>query len=155
MKIIALDPGTRRTGYAVFEPKGQMPQLVEGGVIFVKGEDLPERLLSIHRGIERLFRRHRPRQVAIERPFVGINGASALSLAAARGVCMLAAAVSKAQVFDYSPSEIKKAVSTSGLTGKVGVQRSVQLLLRLRDLPQSDMADAMALAICHLNRTHR
>lgn len=148
MKIIAIDPGTRRTGYAVFNGS----RLSECGIIFVKGKDLPEKLLHIHRGIERLIRRHRPKQVAIERPFVGRNMATALILAAGRGVCMLAAAASHARVYDYAPTEIKKSIHTNGLAAKGDVQRSVQLLLGLRDMPPPDAADAIALGICHLNR---
>lgn len=150
MRILAIDPGSRRTGYAVFESKSS--EMSECGIVFVRGRDLPERLLSVHRGIERLVRRHRPKQVVIERPFVGRNAASALVLTSARAVCMLAAAAAKARVFDYAPSEIKKAVTVNGLCGKGDVQRSVQLLLGLREPPPEDAADAIAAGICHLHR---
>lgn len=152
MKVLAIDPGSRRTGYAVLEAAGPVGRLSECGILFVKGKDLPERLLSVHRGIERLIRRHRPRQVAIERPFFGRNAASTLALASARAVCMLAAAAAKLRVFDYAPAQVKKAVTVNGLSAKGDVQRSVQLLLGLREPPPPDAADAVALAICHLSR---
>jgi crossover junction endodeoxyribonuclease RuvC len=152
MKIIAIDPGTRRTGYAVFDLKGRNHKLLECGVVFVRGKDLPERLLHIHRGIERLFRRHRPAQVVIERPFVGKNVRDAMTLNAGRAVCMLAAAARKARVFDYAPAQVKKCVSGNGQASKETVQRMVRVTLGLRELPPPDAADAIALAICHNNR---
>jgi crossover junction endodeoxyribonuclease RuvC len=152
VKVLAIDPGSQRTGYAVFETSSRDPKLSECGVVFVKGKDLPERLLSVHKGIERLVRRHKPRHVVIETPFVGKNPSSALVLTSARAVCMLAAAAAKARVFDYAPSQVKRAVTMSGLSQKSDVQRSVQLLLGLRDLPPPDAADALALGLCHLNR---
>ena len=93
MRIIAIDPGTQRTGYATFEVGNRSSTLVECGKVFVRGKDLPEKLLAIHRGIERLFRRVKPRQVVIERPFVGKSARDAMTLNAARAVCMLAAAI--------------------------------------------------------------
>ena len=152
MKIVAIDPGTFRTGYAAFAVKGTSPELLECGKVFVRGKDLPERLLHIHRGIERLFRRLRPRQVVIERPFVGLNTRDALTLNAARAVCMLAAAASRARVFEYAPAQVKKTVTGNGQSSKDYVQRMVQLMLRLKERPESDVADAIALALCHMNR---
>jgi crossover junction endodeoxyribonuclease RuvC len=152
MKVIAIDPGTRRTGYAVFETDRRDERMYECGIIFVRGKDLPERLLHIHKGVERLFRRHHPKQVIIERPFVGKSVADAMTLNAGRAVCMLAAAAARARVFDYSPAEIKKTVSGSGRASKDTVQRMVKLILGLRELPPPDAADAIALGLCHLNR---
>jgi crossover junction endodeoxyribonuclease RuvC len=152
MKILAIDPGTRRTGFAVFELHGRQSTMTECGLVFVRGKDLAEKLLSIHRGIERLIRRHRPRHVAIERPFVGKSARDALTLAAARGVCMLAAASAKARVFDYAPAQIKKAISGDGNASKEFVQRMVRFRLGLREAPPSDAADAIALALCHVER---
>jgi crossover junction endodeoxyribonuclease RuvC len=152
MKVIAIDPGTRRTGYAVFETDRRDERMYECGIIFVRGKDLPERLLHIHKGVERLFRRHHPKQVIIERPFVGKSVADAMTLNAGRAVCMLAAAAARARVFDYSPAEIKKTVSGSGRATKETVQRMVKLILGLRELPPPDAADAIALGLCHLNR---
>ena len=152
MKILAIDPGTRRTGYAIFEADRRAPELVECGQVFVRGKDLPERLLHIHRGIERLIRRLRPKEVVIERPFVGVSGRDALTLNAARAVCMLAAAASKARVFEYAPAQVKKTVTGNGNAPKEDVQRMVRVILRLKETPEPDVADAIALALCHVNR---
>jgi crossover junction endodeoxyribonuclease RuvC len=152
MRIIAIDPGTKRTGYAVFEINNRSSALGECGTVFVRGKDLPEKLLAIHRGIERLFRRLRPRQVVIERPFVGQSARDALTLNAARAVCMLAAAISRARVFEYAPAQVKRAVAGNGNASKDLVQHYAQLTLGLRERPDADVADAIALALCHVNR---
>ena len=152
MRILAIDPGTKRTGYAVLEVTGRKPTLSECGCVFVRGKDLPERLLHIHKGIERLFRRHRPQHVIIERPFAGKNIRDAMTLNAGRAVCMLAAAASKARVFDYAPAQVKKAATGNGQASKEFVQRMVATTLGLKDLPPPDAADAIALGLCHVNR---
>ncbi len=152
MRVIAIDPGTLRTGYAVFEIQNRSNRMLECGLVVVRGKDLPERLLSVHRGIERLFRRLRPRHVAIERPFVGKNPRDGMTLNAARAVCMLAAAASKARVYEYAPAEVKRTVTGNGQASKDSVQRMVQATLGLREKPPPDAADAIALALCHLNR---
>ena len=152
MKILAIDPGTQRTGYAVIEVNGRVPSLSECGCVFVRGKDLPERLLAIHKGIERLFRRHRPAHVVIERPFVGKSARDAMTLNAGRAVCMLAAAVAKARVFDYAPAQVKKAATGNGQATKDFVQRMVVVTLGLKETPPADAADAIALALCHVNR---
>ena len=118
----------------------------------MRGKDLAERLLHIHGGIERLIRRLRPKEVVIERPFVGVSGRDALTLNAARAVCMLAAAASKARVFEYAPSQVKKTVTGNGNAPKEDVQRMVRVILRLKETPEPDVADAIALALCHVNR---
>lgn len=152
MRILAIDPGTKLTGYAVLELTGRKASLSECGCVFVRGKDLPERLLHIHKGIERLFRRHRPHHVIIERPFVGKNIRDAMTLNAGRAVCMLAAAASKARVFDYAPAQVKKAATGNGQATKEFVQRMVASTLGLKDPPPADAADAIALGLCHVNR---
>lgn len=152
VKILSIDPGTRRAGYAIFEIRGNSPRMVECGLVLIRGKDLPERLLNIHRGIERLVRRLHPKHVVIEQPFVGKSIPDAMTLNCARAVAMVAAAAAKARVYDYSPSEVKRAVSGNGLTSKAGVQRMVQLQLGLKYLPEEDVADALALGLCHINR---
>jgi crossover junction endodeoxyribonuclease RuvC len=152
VKIIAIDPGTRRTGYAVFDVRRGVPTMLECGLIFVRGRDLPERLLHIHRGIERLIRRLRPKHTVIETPFVGKSTSDALTLAAARGVCMLAGAASKCRVYEYAPAQVKKAATGNGRAPKPMVQRMVRMRLGLRENPPTDAADAIALALCHIDR---
>jgi crossover junction endodeoxyribonuclease RuvC len=152
VKVIALDPGTQRTGFAVLEGRGPSPVLLEHGVFYVKGKDLAARLLSLHRSLEGLFGRHKPEHAAVEKPFVGRSAPDAITLSAGRAVCLLAAALSGAKVHDYAPAQVKKAVSGDGHAPKEAVQRMTRAILRLDETPPPDAADAIALGICHLNR---
>lgn len=152
MKVIALDPGTRLTGYAVLSETGRSRVLIDHGVFVLKGTDLAARLLKLHRDLEVLFSRHKPEHAAVEKPFVGKSAPDAITLSAGRAVCLLAAAISGAKVHDYAPAQVKKAVSGNGQATKETVQRMVQAILALRETPPPDAADAIALGICHLNR---
>jgi crossover junction endodeoxyribonuclease RuvC len=147
--IAAIDPGTRKVGFCVVDGAGRA---VEMGVISSRGRTLPERLLHIQDGIDRLFARHRPAEVAVETPYVGRNAASALVLAAGRALAMTSAARVGARVFEYSAPEAKRAVTGTGAAGKSSVQRMIQLLLGLASPPPPDAADAAALALCHHGR---
>jgi crossover junction endodeoxyribonuclease RuvC len=147
--IAAIDPGTRKLGFCIVDGAGRA---IEMGVIAPAGKSLPERLLQIQDGIDRLFARHRPSEVAVETPYVGRNAASALTLAAGRALALTSAARVGAKVFEYTAPEAKRAVTGSGASGKSSVQRVIQLLLGLASLPSSDAADAAALAICHQGR---
>jgi crossover junction endodeoxyribonuclease RuvC len=144
--IAAIDPGTRKTGYCVVDGAGRA---VELGVIESKGRDLPGRLLQIQDGLDRLFARHHPAEVAVETPYVGRNAASALTLAAGRALALTSAARVGAKVFEYTAPEAKRAVTGTGAAGKSSVQRMIQLLLGLAAPPPPDAADAAALALCH------
>lgn len=147
--VAAIDPGTRKVGFCVVDAAGRA---VEMGVIATRGKSLPERLLQIQDGIDKLFARHRPVEVAVETPFVGRNAASALTLAAGRALALTSAARVGAKVFEYTAPEAKRAVTGSGAAGKSSVQRVIQLLLGLASPPPPDAADAAALAICHQGR---
>jgi crossover junction endodeoxyribonuclease RuvC len=147
--VAAIDPGTRKVGFCVVDGAGRA---VEMGVIATRGKSLPERLLQIQDGIDKLFARHRPVEVAVETPYVGRNAASALTLAAGRALAMTSAARVGAKVFEYTAPEAKRAVTGSGAAGKSSVQRVIQLLLGLASPPPPDAADAAALAICHQGR---
>jgi crossover junction endodeoxyribonuclease RuvC len=147
--VAAIDPGTRKVGFCVVDGAGRA---VEMGVIATRGKSLPERLLQIQDGIDKLFARHRPVEVAVETPYVGRNAASALTLAAGRALAMTSAARVGAKVFEYTAPEAKRAVTGSGAAGKSSVQRVIQLLLGLASHPPPDAADAAALAICHQGR---
>ncbi len=154
VKVVAIDPGSRRAGYAVFVVGRKTLHLAESGVISVKGKDLPQRLLSLHQSLEQLFRKHKPAEVAIEKTFMGKSITSGITLSSARAVCLLEAARRKAQIFDYAPAQVKKAVWPGGQAGKGTIQRAVQLHLELDDPPPPDEADAIALGLCHLHRLH-
>lgn len=152
MKIAAIDPGTRVVGYCVLEWRKRRLRVVDLGAVRPKSRPAHRRLAEIQAALERLFARHRPEHVAVERAFVGRNAASALRLAEGRGVALAAAARAGAEVFEYAASETKRAVTSNGRAVKSDVQRSIQLLLGLTAPPAPDAADAAALALCHAAR---
>ena len=153
MKIFGIDPGSRRTGYGCIASDGSRHRLIVCGTIAAPPSALlPDRLLAIHAGLRALIAEHRPDCVAVEDIFHARNVRSALLLGHARGVALLAASESGVPVVAYTPAEIKRAVVGYGRAEKRQVQSMVRLLLRL-DAPPSphDVADALAVAICHLH----
>ena len=154
VKVVAIDPGSRKAGYAVFDLSKKSVCLSESGFFRIQGKKLPERLLSLHKDLETLFGKYPPAEVVIERTFMGKSIASGITLSSARAICLLAAALNNAEIFDYPPAQVKKAIWPSGQAGKATIQRAIQLHLNLEELPPSDEADAIALGLCHLHRVH-
>lgn len=153
MKIFGIDPGSHRTGYGCVESDGRRHRLVVCGTIAAPAHaPLPDRLLAIHGGLQTLIRQYRPDLVAIEDVFHARNVRSALLLGHARGVALLAASEVGVPVVAYTPAAIKHAVVGYGRAEKRQVQSMVRLLLGL-DAPPSpyDVADALAVALCHLH----
>ena len=151
MKIAAIDPGTRVVGYCIVEWRKRRLRVLEMGTIRPGARQVPKRLNEILRSLEKLFRRHRPAEVVVEKAYVGKNAATAIRLGEGRGLVLAAAAGVGADVHEITAVESKKAATGNGRAAKSAVQRGVQLLLGLDELPQSDEADAAALAICRAN----
>ena len=151
--VLGIDPGTANTGYGVVLATGQRLAALDGGVIATDGaEALERRLVRIHACVCDLIREHRPQAVAIEDLFFGNNARSAFSVGQARGAVMLSAGICGVPAYSYTPQAVKQAVCGSGRAEKGQVQRMVQALLTLEELPQPDhAADALAVAICHAN----
>ena len=155
MRVLGIDTGSRVTGYGVIEIDGADCVFVECGVIRVKPADgLPDRLRVIHERVAQVIHDLKPDAAAIENVFHSINVQSALKLGHARGVCIHAAAAANLPVYEYSPAEVKSAVTGYGRAEKPQVQQMVRALLKLVDWPDSyDASDALAVAICHAH-TH-
>jgi len=147
--VLGVDPGSRHTGWGVVEREGVKLRMVAAGVLRAKG-GLPERLLDLRRGLAELIQRHRPGVVAVEEPFGQRFVKSALVLAHARGVILLAAAEAGLEPREYPPAMVKRIVCGSGMAPKLQVRKSIQALLRLPEPPPTDAADALAVALCHL-----
>jgi crossover junction endodeoxyribonuclease RuvC len=150
MIILGIDPGTAVTGYGVIEAKNNAVSWKDCGIIETNaGAPLPERLAAIHSAIEGCLVRYRPERVAIEQAFYAKNVHTTLMLGHARGVLMLAAQRSGAQIAEYSPREIKKAVTGNGSAEKSQVEYMVRMLLSppASSMP-SDAYDALAAALC-------
>jgi crossover junction endodeoxyribonuclease RuvC len=153
MRVLGIDCGSRITGYGVIDTNGASCALVQCGAIRVKSTDnLGDRLKSIHAAIEELINDLQPDAAAFENVFYATNVQSALKLGHVRGVSMFAAAQANLPIFEYSPLEVKSAVTGYGRAEKSQVQEMVRALLRLQTLPDPyDASDALAVAICHVH----
>ncbi len=155
MLVLGIDPGTAITGFGLVEQDDE-PRLVDAGAILTPaGTPLPERLLTIHQQLSGVIDAFRPDAVAVEELFFSKNVRTAMSVGHARGVVLLAAAQAGLPIYHYKPSEVKVAVTGYGNADKPQVQEMVRLLLRLDERPKpDDVADAIAVALCHLQSAH-
>ena len=157
MRVFGIDPGSERTGYGCIDSDGRRHRLVLCGAIRTKaGMSFPDRLSVIYRSLSQLLADCQPECVAIENLFHSVNARSALKLGHARGVAMLAAVEAGMTVVEYTPAEIKRAVVGYGRAEKPQVGQMVKLLLGLARVPSPhDAADALAVAICHVQQGRR
>ena len=153
MIVLGIDPGVANTGYGVVAHERGRLVALDGGVLETRaGLDAGARLKEIHAGVGELMDGYRPDAVAIEDLYFGTNARSAFAVGQARGVVVLAAGQRAIRTASYTPQQVKAAVCGSGRAAKDQVQRMVQTLLALPDLPRPDhAADALAVAICHAN----
>jgi crossover junction endodeoxyribonuclease RuvC len=154
MIVLGIDPGTANTGYGVVsDGRGRM-HAMDGGVIETRpGLALELRLAAIHERVCGLIEEHAPDAVALEDLYFGANTSSAFAVGQARGVVMLAAGQRGIPCASYTPQQVKSAVCGTGRAPKEQVGRMVQALLALTAPPTPDhAADALAVAICHVNR---
>lgn len=151
--ILGIDPGTRVTGYGIIETDLRTYTPIDFGCIRPSAKlSLHERYALIHEGIEHLLDLYDIEAVSVETQFVNRNPQSAIKLGMARGVAILAATKRKIPTFEYAPKKAKLAVVGTGSATKGQVQRMMQTLLNLSEIPTpEDAADALALAICHAN----
>ncbi len=148
-RILGIDPGSRLTGYGIIEMHERRAIWVSSGCIRVKSTNLAERLREICEGIQSLLDEFQPHETAIEQVFVHRNPASALKLGQARGAAMSTVALRALPVSEYSPTQIKQAITGRGNAAKAQIQHMTMTLLGLSKLPQEDAADALAVALCH------
>ena len=148
VRILGLDPGSRRTGYGVIECEGSELQVLAHGCLNVAAGAPTARLRLIFEGLQGLLAEHRPIEIAIERVFVSRNVDSALKLGQARGAALCAVPLGT-PVYEYAPRAIKLALTGSGAAEKFQVAHMIRALLALRERPGADAADALAVAVCH------
>ncbi len=151
MRILGVDPGSETTGYGVIESDGTTYRLIECGAIRPpRNRPFAQKLLYIAERLQDVLERLRPEALALEEAFAAINPKSALKLGHVRGVVLLLAARAGLSVYEYSPLEVKSATVGYGRAEKPQVQRMVALLLNLPQTPEPhDVADALAIALCH------
>jgi crossover junction endodeoxyribonuclease RuvC len=151
MIIIGVDPGTLIAGYGVIERHGTAITLIDVGVIKNAGDvSMPLRLKKIYSTLCSVIDRFHPDEFAIETAFYSKNAQSALKIGQARGVSILAGVNYEIPVTEYSPREIKKAVTGKGAASKEQVQYMMMSMLKLKAAPKHfDSTDALAVAVCH------
>jgi crossover junction endodeoxyribonuclease RuvC len=151
VKVVGIDPGTASCGYGiVHESDGRLRAIDHGWWKTAAGERLELRLKTIFDGVVGLIEEHRPDAVALEESYVGADARTALSVGQARGAVMVAAASAGVECAEYPPARVKQAVCGYGRAEKLQVQKMVQAILSLQELPKpTHAADALAVAICH------
>jgi|SRR5579875_396878 crossover junction endodeoxyribonuclease RuvC len=152
MFVLGIDPGVSRCGYGAVRQEGPQPQAVVSGVLTTPVDmPLERRLADLYREVCGLIARLAPDVVVVERVLFQANAKTAMAVGQASGLALAAAGEAGAPVVQYSPNEVKQAVTGWGGAGKSQVQRMVQALLDLPEVPSPpDRADALALALCHL-----
>jgi crossover junction endodeoxyribonuclease RuvC len=152
--VIGIDPGTATIGFALVRdlPDGNNEAVEYGVIITPKGDSAPQRLMQLYTELNAILARHKPDSAAVEKLFFANNVTTAIGVGQARGVVLLALAQAGLEVGEYTPNEVKQAVTGYGGADKKQVQEMVRVLLSLDKIPKpDDAADALAIAITHLN----
>lgn len=153
MRILGIDPGYGIVGFGIIDYENSNYKVVDYGVIETpKEEDISVRLAMIYDAIGKLTETFKPDQIAVEELFYFKNQTTVIPVAEARGVILLAAVHSCGEIFEYTPLQIKQALTGNGRAEKTQVQFMVKAILGLEKIPKpDDAADALAVAICHAN----
>jgi crossover junction endodeoxyribonuclease RuvC len=153
MLTLGIDPGTSLTGFGVIEESNNKLKLIDCGCInTTKIKSKEKKLLIIFQQLEKLLEKFSPKYVAVEKLFFSKNVKTALAVGEARGISLLLAAKNRIELAEYTPSEVKLAITGYGKATKNQIQYMVKNILGLKDVPKpDDVADALAIAICHLH----
>ena len=152
MRVLGVDPGLGRCGWAVLERRGGRVAAAGYGTIHTDGEQVAPRLADLAQRLRQVLAAHRPEAMAIERLFFNANVRTAMTVGQASGVALLVAAEHGLAVSAYTPPQVKQAVTGTGSAPKEQVGYMVKALLGLAELPTpADTADALAVALCHLH----
>jgi crossover junction endodeoxyribonuclease RuvC len=152
MIIVGFDPGLATLGYGVISvERGKKAQIVDYGVVLTpKEENLPSRLTMLEKGIKQVIDKFKPDEIAIEELFFAKNVKTGIAVAHARGVLLLTATKYCGKIFEYTPLQIKQALTGYGRADKNQIQQMVKTLLGLKAVPKpDDAADAIAVALAH------
>lgn len=149
--ILGLDPGTRHFGWGVVERRGTRLVHVDHGIVHASDKlSVPERLVLIERALVEVVRTHTPSAASVEALFYAKDPQAAAKLGHARGVALLVCARAGLAIHEYAPALVKRAIAGSGRAEKAQVAQMVRVILGLREVPRADAADALALAVTHL-----
>ncbi len=153
MIVIGIDPGTARLGYGIIAVRNRKAEPVCYGCIESgKGQTAPARLLHIYSEVAALMEEYPPAHIAVEKLFFSRNITSAMSVSEARGVILLLAEQQQIPVTEYTPNQVKQAITGSGRADKRQMQEMIKRLLSLEEIPKpDDAADALSIALCHIH----
>ena len=151
MRIIGIDPGTGILGFGIIDVEKGQPKLVDGGVIRTPvKEDDAVRLLTIYEELTEIIKQTKPDMMSVEKLFFARNVTTAMTVAQARGVVLLCGMQAGLTIHEYTPMQIKQAVTGYGKADKKQMQEMVRVILKLTEIPKpDDAADALAAAITH------
>lgn len=152
--VLGIDPGVTRCGYGLVTQRSGSPRVISAGLLTTpKTDPLPERLAMLAADIDELLTTYKPDIVVVERVFFQTNVRTAMSVGQASGLALAAASAKGCEVVQYTANEVKQAITGDGAADKKQVQHMVQRLLSLTTRPDPpDVADALALALCHLGQ---
>ena len=156
MVILGIDPGLARLGYGVIEADGDKRRVIQFGMLTTPaGVPMPKRLQQLWRGMNQLLDIYQPDEVAFEELFFSKNITTGMSVSMARGVALVAVAERTENLYEYTPMQIKQAVTGYGGADKHQVQMMVKMLLNMKEIAKpDDAADALAVALTHANSMH-
>ena len=151
MIILGIDPGIAIVGYGIIEYKNNKFKVIDYGAIFTPAStSTTKRLEKIYKGIDILIKNYNIDEVGIAELFFNINVKTAITVAQARGVILLACSHNDKPIYEYTPLQVKQGVVGYGRAKKLQVQQMVEIMLNLKEIPKpDDVADALAIAICH------
>ena len=151
--VLGLDPGTRRFGWGVVARRGTRLVHLAHGVIALGDGPLPGRVVDLERALDEVVRTHRPAHASVETIFFAKDAQAASKLGHARGVALLVCGRANLDVHEYQPARVKRAVAAHGRAEKSQVAQMIRVILSLAVLPAPDAADALALAVTHLQNS--
>ncbi len=151
MRILGIDPGFAITGYSVIDYIGNKFKLITSGAITTQaGVSFPIRLEKIYDDLSAIITEYKPDAISVEELFFNNNAKTAINVAQARGVILITARQNNLNIYEYTPLQVKQAVTGYGRADKIQVQRMVKMILNEEKLPKlDDVTDSMAMAICH------
>ena len=151
MRILGIDPGFAITGYSIIDYIGNKFYLRTSGAILTEAKtSFPLRLEKINKELSEIIENYNPDAMSIEELFFNNNAKTAINVAQARGVILVTARMHNLDIFEYTPLQVKQAVTGYGRADKIQVQRMVKMILNEEKLPKlDDVTDSMAMAICH------
>lgn len=151
MRVLGIDPGFAITGYSIIDYIGNKFKLIDSGAVLTKsGVSFPQRLTKIYDDLNLIIDEYKPEAIAVEELFFNQNTKTAINVAQARGIILIVGCKRGIPTFEYTPLQVKQAVTGYGRADKMQVQKMVQSILKVEKIPKlDDITDSMAIGICH------